>query len=251
MSAPRILLVEDDATVAAEVCRHFGEMGLSVEHKSNGAEGLRAAMEQDFDLVLLDVVLPEKNGFDICRELRSAKPLLPILMLTTRTSEVDTVLGFELGADDYIAKPFRTSELLARVRGRLRRSDVERKEVERRTEDSQRLAASAGITIGELQLDLERCALTKRGQPIQLTAKEFDVLSFLMSNPGRVFSKGDLLDAVWGTQALGYEDAVVSLVRRLRVKIEDNPSNPSYLLNMRGLGYSFVTPDAVAPRSEL
>ncbi len=230
-----ILLIEDDTEVAAEIIRYFRELGLAVEHIADGAAGLARALSNDVDLVILDVMLPGKNGFDICRELRSAKPLVSVIMLTTRTSEVDKVLGFELGADDYVAKPFQASELLARVRSKLRRMASERAVTASGPEDS-----GPVLKVGDLEVDTDRCTLHKRGELVKLSAKEYELLCFLMRHPGRVFSKRELLESVWGVEIAGYEDAVVSMVRRLRIRIEDDPAHPAYLLNNRGIGYSFV-----------
>ncbi len=234
-----ILLVEDDVAVATEIKRHFQELGLVVEHVTDGAQGLRQAVSNEYALVILDVQLPSMNGFDICRELRAAKPLVQILMLTTRGGEVDRVLGFELGADDYLVKPFSMSELLARVRSKLRRAGNE-----------QAGSSTGNIKIGALELDVEKCVVLKDGQPIKLTAKEFELLSFFMQHPGRMYSKYELLELVWQVDSAGYEDAVVSMVRRLRVKIEADPGAPLYILNARGLGYSFAEPTAFAANED-
>ena len=233
MGEKAILLVEDDAAVAGEIVRHFLELGHAVEHVSDGEEGLQRALANEYAVVILDVQLPSMNGFDICRALRTAKPRVQILMLTTRGGEVDRVLGFELGADDYLVKPFSMSELLARVRSKMRRAGNEK------TGDE-----TGNIKIGELELDLERCVVLKGGQPIKLTAKEFELLSFFMQHPGRMYSKYELLELVWQVDSAGYEDAVVSMVRRLRAKIEADSGAPLYILNARGLGYSFAEPSA-------
>lgn len=239
----KILIVEDDLQVAKDVQEAFGELGLEVEHTANGSDGLARALSNDYALVLLDIMLPGKNGLDVCRELRTAKPLVQIILFTTRSSEVDRVLGFELGADDYVVKPFSMSELLARVRSKLRRQ----------TQTAGALAPShnepgSTVSIGQLTLDLERRVLFKAGETIKLTAKEFDLLSWLMHRPGRVFSKFDLLESVWDVDVVGYEAAVVSMIRRLRLKIETDPENPEYILNSRGMGYSFVEPENIVKR---
>lgn len=232
-----VLLIEDDIPLAKEVMEQFSKLGLSVEHVADGAEGLRRILKADYSLLVLDVMLPGKNGFDVCREARAAKPLLPILLVTSLDAESNKVLGLELGADDYITKPFSQAELLARVRGKLRRhaeylkagsvSEAEQTQV---------------IRIGSLSIDSARRTFSIAGETVQVTAKEFDFLHFLMSHPGRVFTRIDLLRSIWGVDVAGYEEAVISLVRRLRRKIEADSENPVYLKTVRGIGYSFAEP---------
>lgn len=244
MSESSILLIEDDEKTATEIVTLFRELGLGVEHRANGTDGLACALKGKYDLVILDVMLPGKNGFDICRELRASHPLLPVILLTTRNSEIDRVLGFELGADDYVTKPFSGNELLARVRRKLRRADAERSLTKSEPERDEPVILSAG----ELEIDLDRCTVHKNGSLVKLTAMEFQLLAFFMRNPGRVFSKYDLLESVWDVEARGYENAVVSMVRRLRTKIEDDITNPIYILNSRGMGYAFAENEELQER---
>lgn len=239
MAEKKILLIEDDRRVANDIVQHFSELGLTVVHSERGDEGYSSALQTDYALLIVDIALPGKNGFDICRDLRAQRPLLPILLLTTRNAEVDRVLGFELGADDFVTKPFSMSELLARVRRKLRlAADFSNAQIQ---------SGAAGkediVEIGELTLDAARCLVYRRGEELALTAKEFELLSFLMHRPGRVFSKYDLLESVWKVDSSVYEEAVISMVKRLRSKIEDDPSRPVYLLNTRGMGYSFIEPE--------
>ena len=237
-----ILLVEDDPAVAREIVEHFGELGLSVRHVDDGAKGFELAKTGDYALVILDVVLPGKNGFDVCRELRIERPLLPDILLTTRTSEIDRVLGFELGADDYVVKPFSLRELVARVRSKLRRLNAESVLGDRRSSSP----TATSITIGEISIDSERRTVSKNSEPIPLTAKEFDLLLYLMQHPGKVFTKYDLLESVWEVEVSGYEEAVVSMIRRLRTKIEEDPARPIYVLTTRGVGYYFTEPERLS-----
>ena len=232
-----IILVEDDLALAREVVEQFGKLSLNVEHVADGEEGLRRILRNDYILAILDVMLPGRNGFDICREARAAKPMLPILLATSLDTETNKVLGLELGADDYIVKPFSHAELIARVRSKLRRqSEYLRMGVP--AEDSN----DGLLQIGDLSIDSARRIFCIRGESVQLTAKEFDFVFFLMSHPGRVFTRLDLLRSVWGVDVAGYEEAVISLVRRLRRKIEADSENPTYLKTVRGIGYSFAEP---------
>ncbi len=238
MTSEPILLVEDDIDLAEEIVQSFGELAHHVIHVVDGNEGLQQGLSGIYSVVILDIELPGKNGFDICRELRKREPLLPILMLTTRTDETDRVLGFELGADDYLTKPFSMKELLARVRSKISRQAKIRELFEAKFQTAEKRV----IRIGELSLDLERRKLCKNDVQIDTSAKEFDLLFLLMSNPGRRFSREELLHEVWGVRSLGYEEAVISLVYRLRTKIEADTSKPRYLLTARGFGYAFAEP---------
>lgn len=236
MSVEQILLVEDDLELAEEVVAEFAHLNYTVVHIADGNAGLLEALSGSYCVVVLDIQLPGKNGFDICKELRVQEPLLPVLMLTTRTSEVDKILGFELGADDYITKPFSIRELVARVRTKIVRQSAIRSALEAGATQ----VSGPLLHIGEISLDLERRKVAKNGSPLELSAKEFDLLCFLMSHPGRVFTREELLHAVWGVSTVGYLEAVVAQIYRLRMKIETNPANPRYVLTVRGVGYSFA-----------
>ena len=236
MSNERILLIEDDSSLAREIVELFSELGLAVRHIADGEEGLSVALKDEFSLIILDVKLPGKNGFDICRELRNAKPRVPVMFLTTRGSEVDRVLGFELGAIDFVTKPFSPNELLARVRAKLRFLASYSAEAEVTTA----APVEARIEIAGVAVDVERRTVSKNGMPVRLTAKEFDLLLFLMMNPGKVFSKLELLKEVWGLDFEGYEDSVISMIRRIRSKIETNRDDPFFIRTIHGVGYSFV-----------
>lgn len=240
-TAAPILLVEDDTHLARELVATCEEFGLIVEHTADGRDGFERACDREYSLVILDIRLPRMNGLDICRELKARKPALPIILLTSKDKEVDRVLGFELGADDYVTKPFHMSELVARIRAKLRFIAT-----------LQQLAAPAPVedaesfSIGDFQVDVAMRTVHRLGTLLELTPKEFDLLTFFLKHVGRVFTKAELLRAVWDVDIAGYEDAVVAMVRRLRLKIEDDPSQPRYLCASRGVGYYFTDPDRPA-----
>ena len=228
----KVLIVEDELDIAELIKVHLSELDLEAEICGHGDLALKMALNQDFQLVILDVMLPGTNGLDICRELRSAKPLQAIMMLTSRTSETDRVLGLELGADDYLSKPFSVRELQARVRSQLRR--VHSLAQSRSQEQNQE---SAVTCIGDLMVD-HRCHLvTYQNEAIELTSTEFDLLSFLGKHPDQVFSRAQLLDSVWGYHHSGYEHTVNSHINRLRTKIEKESSHPEMIVTVWGVGY--------------
>lgn len=232
-----ILLVEDDSVLAREIVNQCAELGLEVEHISDGEFGYQRALTAAPALVILDVKLPNKNGLDICRDLKREMPTLPVILLTSRDTEVDKVLGFELGADDYVTKPFHMTELVARIRARLRQVAAFREHIHSQGDENARTFAA-----GEFLVELDTRTIHKRGIPLTLTAKEFELLYFFLTHVGRVFTKTELLYSVWQLDVAGGEDAVVSMVKRLRTKIEDDPANPVYLCTHRGVGYRFSTP---------
>ena len=228
----RVLVVEDDRDIAALVRLHLLYLGCEVQLADDGAAGLALAQAQAFDLVILDVMLPGLDGLEICKRLRAGAHYLPILMTTSKASELDRVLGLELGADDYLTKPFSVGELMARVKAIFRRVDA--------------MAASAAkplpasLSAGELAIDLDRRVVTLAGRTVELTAKEFDLLAHFAAHPGRVFSRAQLLDKVWGYSNIGYEHTVNSHINRLRAKIEQDPAKPRYILTVWSVGYKFV-----------
>lgn len=240
----KILLLEDDSLLAGQIVRECAEYGLDLEHVSDGEEGFDRAMQRDYLLLVLDIKLPKKDGLEICREVRRAKPLLPIILLTSRTKAIDQYLGFEFGADDYITKPFRMEDLIARIRAKLRMVIALRKEL-----SSAGAEADEPIAIGELVLDPAMRTLKKAGVEVSLTPKEYELLLFFMRNKGRVYSRSAILQAVWQAVGEQFEEAVVTMVRRLRAKIGDDPAAPRYLRTSRGIGYSFNDPEepAAAP----
>ena len=228
----RVLVVEDDRDIAALVRLHLLDLGCEVQLADDGAAGLALAQAQAFDLVILDVMLPGLDGLEICKRLRAGAHYLPILMTTSKASELDRVLGLELGADDYLTKPFSVGELMARVKAIFRRVDA--------------MAASAAkplpasLSAGALAIDLDRRVVTLAGRTVELTAKEFDLLAHFAAHPGRVFSRAQLLDKVWGYSNIGYEHTVNSHINRLRAKIEQDPAKPRYILTVWSVGYKFV-----------
>jgi DNA-binding response OmpR family regulator len=230
----RILVVEDQRDIAELIAMHVRDLGHRVDCVHDGASGYEAARSGRYDLVVLDVMLPARDGLDVVRALRMNKVTTPVLMLTARSSELDRVLGLELGADDYLTKPFSIPELQARVKAMLRRVDMQ----------APAAAASSAerIEIGDLVIDCSSREVRLRGTPIALTAKEFDLLAHFARHPGRAFTRMQLLDAVWGTTFEGYEHTVNTHINRLRAKIEADPANPRHVLTVRGVGYRFMDP---------
>ncbi len=228
----QMLLVEDNSDIAEIVSTHASDMGMHVTHCDNGRNGLEMALSKPWDFVILDVMLPEVTGTEICRRLRQHSEDVPILMLTARDSELDHVLGLELGADDYVTKPFSISELMARVRALRRRATLN----PRPSEDSGEVLSRSN---GEVLICPSKRDVQVGGESKSLTAREFDLLLQLATQPGRVFKRDELLEAVWGKAYSGYEHCVNSHVNRLRGKIEPQPSKPKYIQTVRGVGYRF------------
>jgi DNA-binding response OmpR family regulator len=236
----RILVVEDQRDIAELIAMHLRDLGHRIDCVHDGAAGYEAARSGRYDLIVLDVMLPGRDGLDIVRALRIDKVTTPVLMLTARSTELDRVLGLELGADDYLTKPFSIPELQARVRAMLRRVDMHAPVA---ADAGAAMAASAGterIEIGDLLIDCASREVRLAGQPIALTAKEFDLLAHFARHPGRAFTRMQLLDAVWGTTFEGYEHTVNTHINRLRAKIEADPANPRRVLTVRGVGYRFA-----------
>lgn len=229
----RILVIEDEHDIAQLLSIHLSENGNEVAIESNGLMGLRRALETAWDLIVLDLHLPDIDGLEICRHIRARGHYIPILMLTSRTTELDRVLGLEIGADDYVTKPFSIVELQARVKALLRRVDA--LSVQLSTRDS----VEESVSINDLELNREQRKIYKSGRDIELTAKEFDLLWFFASHPGRVFKRLELLEEVWGYGHDGYEHTVNSHINRLRAKIESDPSKPQYIQTVWGVGYRF------------
>ncbi|MEE9345828.1 MAG: response regulator transcription factor [Methylococcales bacterium] len=225
-----ILIIEDNVDLAQLVAIHLSDMGIQVHLTHSGHDGLSAAKNKAFDLIILDLMLPDGSGFDICRQLRALNDHVPILMLTSLSSELDRVLGFEIGADDYVTKPFSIPELLARIKAIFRRLDAYGKQ-----EDNN----ATVISFQDLRINLEKHSVKIAKQSIELTAKEFDLLVFFARNPGHVFTRTQLLDKIWGYSHEGYDHTVNSHINRLRVKIEADPRNPNYILTVWGVGYKF------------
>ncbi len=224
----RILLVEDDAAQRHALSDRLTAEGYHVETASDGTEGADRALASDLDLILLDVMLPGKDGFEIARELRNQDVRTPILMLTARAAPTDKVVGLQVGADDYLAKPFEFMELLARMQALLRRSSWATE-----ANDTERFQS------GDLSIDFRSAELVTRGRPVELSAKEWQLLRHFVDHPGVVISRNELLDAVWGYDATTSTRTVDVHVARLRQKIEADPARPVHILTVRGLGYKF------------
>jgi len=222
----KVLIVEDDQMIVEIVEYNLKKEGYKTLVAYDGAKGAAMALSDDPDLILLDVMLPSMDGFEVCRMVRE-KSQVPIIMLTAREEEADKVLGLELGADDYITKPFSMRELMARVKANMRR--VAKVQPERET-------AGDNLNIGNLRIDLNRFEVQKNGAVIDITVREFDILKFLASNPDKAFSREQLMEEVWG-YTYGDPRTVDVAIRRLREKIENDPANPQYLLTKRGIGY--------------
>ena len=229
----QILVIEDDPDIAALISMHLVDNGFGVQLENRGDSGLEAFKQGDFDLVLLDLMLPGLDGLSLCREMRSSDSYIPILMLTAKSTELDRVLGLEMGADDYLTKPFSLPELVARVKALLRR--VSALSTQQAKPASETIIETDGLTI-----DAEKRLVLVAGQAVELTAREFDLLHYLASEPGRVYSRIQLLDKVWGYSYEGYEHTVNTHINRLRAKIETDPAHPEYVQTVWGVGYKFA-----------
>lgn len=236
----KILVVDDERPIADILKFNLEKEGYEVVCAFDGEEAVRLAFEEDPDLILLDLMLPVKDGMDVCREVRS-RLTTPIIMLTAKDTELDKVLGLELGADDYVTKPFGTRELLARVKAHLRRQrnlDASRHSGEQAVQD----AEPQGLKLFNLFIDTDMYVVYKNGQPLDLTHREFELLHYLARNSGKVMTREHLLQAVWGYEYFGDVRTVDVTVRRLREKIEDDPSRPEIIMTRRGLGYLVRNP---------
>lgn len=224
------LIIEDDPSIAELVNIHLSDLGFDVRHTDLGQTGLSLAQAGNYDLLILDLMLPDMDGVDIARQLRIEKVNIPIIMLTARSEEIDKVLGLETGADDYITKPFSVREFKARVKAVLRRTQPEGEAGENQNK---------AISFDNLVIEVDNRIVRLRGERVELTPKEFDLLVLLGSHPGRSYSRGQLLQQVWGYDFEGYEHTVNSHINRLRSKIEADPSDPTYILTTWGVGYRF------------
>jgi two-component system response regulator RegX3 len=233
MAAPKVLVVEDEEAFVDALTVGLRREGFVVEVARDGAEALERFDLVEPDLVLLDVMLPTISGVDVCREIRKHSAV-PIIMVTARASEIDTVVGLEVGADDYVTKPYRLRELVARMRAVMRRLP---------SADEQHDADSPDqVRVGDLEVDTERHEVRLRGELLALPLKEFELLTLLMENAGRVLQRGTLIDRVWGSDYVGDTKTLDVHVKRLRSKIEDDPSSPERIVTIRGLGYKYATP---------
>ena len=230
-----ILIVEDDPDLANLLQINLGDLGYETEVAADGQAGVDKALTGEHSMVILDIMLPKLDGFEVCKRIRAQDRSLPILMLTSKSEELDKVLGLELGADDYLTKPFSVRELIARVKAIFRRIEVVQ-------EDSGE-KESRVLDYGELVVDLEKRKVILREAALELTTKEFDLLVLFAENPGRAYSRQELLDLVWGYQYGGYSHTVNSHINRLRNKIEVDPASPRYIKTVWGHGYRFAEHD--------
>jgi two-component system alkaline phosphatase synthesis response regulator PhoP len=224
----RVLIVEDDPGISLSLKDELESLGYTVIRTDNGQKGLTIARQKSPDLIILDLMLPVTDGYDVCRELRNEGNRTPIIMLTARNEEIDKVLGLELGADDYVTKPFSLRELMARVRAVLRRTSDRTKDL-----DSYRF--------GQIELDFTKYEATKKGKKLELTPLQFQVLKLLIQKKGEVLSRDELLDEIWGRDNVWISHRTIdSHIANIRKKIEDDPSHPGRILSIRGVGYKFV-----------
>jgi len=226
-----LLVVEDDENISSAISEYFSRAGYNVKTVEDGLMGVRSALDDPPDAVVLDLMLPKMDGLSVCRELREKANHLPILMLTAKDDVVDKVLGLEMGADDYITKPFSLRELEARIKSVLRRS--------RMPTTSEGDTDEAPIVRGRLRIDPARREVTIGDRQVDLTPKEFDLLRLFATNPGRVFPRKYLLEKIWDYSYEGYDRTIDSHINRLRAKIEENPENPQMVLTVWGIGYKF------------
>ncbi|MCF2596563.1 response regulator [Pseudoflavonifractor phocaeensis] len=230
-----ILIVEDEQNIVDILSFNLSREGYDTLEAYDGPTGLQLALESNPDLILLDLMLPGMNGFDVCRKVREAGSSIPIIMLTAREEETDKVLGLELGADDYITKPFSMRELLARVKANIRRVSMMPAPAA-----PAELPAKDLVRLGRVTIDREKATIFKDGRPLDLTQREYDLICFLASQPGKVFSREALMEHVWNYEGyVGDVRAVDVAVRRLREKIEDDPAAPKFIVTKRGMGYLF------------
>ena len=231
-----VLIVEDEQNIVDILSFNLEREGYDTLEAYDGNTGLQLALEQNPDLVLLDLMLPGMDGFDVCRKVRESGSSTPILMLTAREEETDKVLGLELGADDYITKPFGMRELLARVKANIRRSAMAPVQGEQAQP-----ASGNKLELGRVTVDQEKATVYKDGNPLELTQREYDLICYLASQPGKVFSREALMEHVWNYEGyVGDVRAVDVAVRRLREKIEDDPASPKFIVTKRGMGYLFA-----------
>lgn len=224
-----VLVVDDEENIVNIIAFNLKKEGYEVLTASDGEEAVEIACSKQPNLILLDIMMPKMDGYEACKKIRE-KYNMPIIMLTARAEEIDKVLGLEMGADDYVTKPFGTRELIARVKANLRRSIVKENGVN---------SSDNVLEFGRLVIDLDKFEARKNGEILELTFREFELLKFLAQNLNQVFSRETLLEKVWGYEYFGDVRTVDVTVRRLREKVEDNPGKPEYILTKRGVGYSF------------
>ncbi|WP_075352175.1 response regulator transcription factor [Algoriphagus marinus] len=226
----KVLVVEDDPNISDLIQIHLKDLGYEIQVQNNGKKGFEEAHKNQFDLIILDIMLPEMDGIAICQRLRALDNYTPILMITAKSEEIDKVIGLESGADDYITKPFKIREFIARVKAIIRRQDqfalLAEKDV-------------GSLRFSSLEIDEKKRKVILDQKRVELTPKEFDLLMLLARNPGRSYSRGELLELIWGYDFSGYEHTVNAHINRLRSKVEQDPNSPNYILTTWGVGYRF------------
>ena len=232
----KIVIVEDDPAIAEMLIYHLQDCGYQIEHFADGLRAREGLAKSDFDLVLLDIMLPNYNGLDLCRELRQQNPAIPIMLLTSLDSEADRVVGLELGADDYLTKPFSMRECQARIKALLRRSQLNNHNDVQPVQDE--------IRVEELVISEAARTVSLDGKSVELTAREFDLLIYLAKNQQKVFSRGELLDAIWGYSHEGYEHTVNTHINRLRKKLKRADDKPDFIQTVWAVGYKFLNDSA-------
>ncbi len=223
----KILIIEDEESILMALTDDLALEGYEVASARDGLQGLSMAKEKGHDLVILDIMLPKMDGFEVCKQLRQAGVTTPILMLTAKSQEIDKVLGLELGADDYVTKPFSPRELLARVKAILRRVKTTREEFDI-------------YNFGDVEIDFKKYEVKKKGQPVYLTSLEFSLIGFLIKHKDQVLDRSAILDGVWGQDVYVLPKTVDTHIGHLRKKIEDDPANPKHIIGVRGIGYKFT-----------
>ncbi len=223
----KILIIEDEESILMALTDDLALEGYEVTSARDGLQGLAMAKEKAHDLIILDIMLPKMDGFEVCKQLRQAGVGTPILMLTAKSQEIDKVLGLELGADDYVTKPFSPRELLARVKAILRRVKGTRQELD-------------VYRFGDVEIDFKKYEVKKKGQPVYLTSLEFSLIGFLIKHKDRVLDRSTILDGVWGEDVYVLPKTVDTHIGHLRKKIEDDPANPRHIIGVRGIGYKFT-----------
>lgn len=224
----RILIIEDEPDLVKGLRLNLSDEGFEVDSASNGVEGLRKAVEEAPDLIILDIMLPEMDGLEVCRKLRQKNIDIPVVMLTAKGGEIDKVVGLEIGADDYMTKPFSIRELLARIKVRLRHAEKESKTV------------PEICSIGDIEIDFTRFKIKRKGKEQEMTSLEMNILKYFVIHKGEVVSRNDLLDKIWGYESYPTTRTIDNHILKLRKKIEDNPSHPRYIISVYGVGYRFT-----------
>jgi two-component system, OmpR family, alkaline phosphatase synthesis response regulator PhoP len=228
----KVLVIEDERDIAHLIELHLKDLGCRCDLVHDGEIGLERALRSKYDLIILDLMLPHLDGMEICREVRKEKNYTPILILTSRSEEVDRVLGLEFGADDYLTKPFSIREFIARVKAIFRRVEA--------LKEATKAEETSDIVCGGLVIDRRNRWVTARGRKVELTPKEYDLLLLFASHPGRTYTREEILNTLWGPQFQGYEHTVNSHINRLRIKIEEKATEPHYILTAWGVGYRFA-----------